>query len=70
MANYYDRDTKVTYVEQINAGKLTIIEAVKELGCSRSAIYSWMGKLSEDGEYSLFGNKRSPAIFSDCAGLV
>ena len=38
MANYYDRDTKVAYVEQINSGKLTVTEAVKELGCSRSVI--------------------------------
>ena len=42
MENYYDRDTKVAYVEQINAGKLTVTEAVKELGCSRAAIYPWM----------------------------
>jgi len=56
MANYYDRDTKVAYVEQINSGKLTVTEAVKELGCSRSAIYSWMRKLSEDGENGLPGS--------------
>ncbi|NLL87276.1 MAG: helix-turn-helix domain-containing protein, partial [Syntrophomonadaceae bacterium] len=49
MAKYYDRDTKVAYVEQINSGKLTVTEAIKELGCSRSAIYSWIKKLSEDG---------------------
>ncbi len=28
MANYYDRDTKVAYVEQINAEKLTVTEAI------------------------------------------
>jgi transposase len=56
MANYYDRETKVAYVEQINAGKLTVTEAVKELGCSRSAIYSWIRKLSEDGEHGLPGS--------------
>jgi transposase len=56
MANYYDRDTKVAYAEQINSGKLTVTEAVKELGCSRSAIYSWIKKLSEDGEHSLPGS--------------
>ena len=56
MANYYDRDTKVAYVEQINSGKLTVTEVVRELGCSRSAIYSWIKKLSEDGEYALPGS--------------
>jgi ACT domain-containing protein len=40
MAKYFDRDTKVAYVEQINTGKMTVTEAVNELGCSRSAIYS------------------------------
>jgi transposase len=56
MAMYYDRDTKVAYVEQINSEKLTVTEAVKELGCSRSTIYSWMRKLSEDREYGLPGS--------------
>ena len=56
MANYFDRDTKVAYVEQINSGKLTVTKAVRELGCSRSAIYSWMKKLSEDGENGLPGS--------------
>jgi transposase len=56
MANYFDRDTKVAYVEQINSGKLTVTEAVRELGCSRSAIYSWIRKLSEDGENGLPGS--------------
>ena len=48
--------TEIRYIEQINAGKLTVTEAVKELGCSRSAIYSWMKKLSEDGEDGLPGS--------------
>ena len=39
MSKYFDRDTKVAYVEQIESGKLTVTEAVKELGCSRSTIY-------------------------------
>lgn len=56
MVKYYDRETKVAYVEQINAGKITVTEAVKELGCSRSAIYSWMSKLSEDPEHGLPGS--------------
>jgi transposase len=56
LAKYFDRDTKVAYVEQINSGKLTVTEAVNELGCSRSAIYSWMRKLFEDGEHILPGS--------------
>lgn len=55
MAKYFDRDTKLAYVEQINSGNLTVTEAVNELGCSRSTIYSWMKKLSEDGEHGLPG---------------
>ena len=56
MATYFDRDTKVAYVEQIKSGKLTVTEAVNELGCSRSTIYSWMKKLSEDAEFGLPGS--------------
>lgn len=41
MAIYYDRDTKVAYVEQINSSKMMITEAVNELGCARLTIYSW-----------------------------
>lgn len=36
MVKYFDRDTKIAYVEQINSGKLTVTEAVNELCCSRS----------------------------------
>lgn len=56
MTRYYDRDTKVAYVEQINSGKLTVTEAVNELGCSRSAIYPCIKKLSEDEEHGLPGS--------------
>lgn len=56
MAQYYDRDTKVAYVEQINSGKLTVTEAINELGCARSTIYSWMKKLSENEEHGLPGS--------------
>ncbi len=31
-------------------------EAVRDLGCSRSTIYSWMKKFSEDGEHALPGS--------------
>ena len=33
-----DRDTKIAYVEQIRAGKLTAIEAARELGLHESTI--------------------------------
>ena len=56
MARYFGRDTKVAYVEQINSGKLTVTEAVNELGCFRSAIYSWIKSLSEDNEHGLPGS--------------
>ena len=56
MAKYIDRDTKVAYVEQINSGEMTVTEVVNELGCSRSAIYSWMRKLADDGEHGLPGS--------------
>ncbi|MGI6398773.1 MAG: transposase, partial [Bacillota bacterium] len=50
MAKHYDRDTKIAYVEQIRAGKLTAIEAARELGFHKSTIYIWLKKYSEDGE--------------------
>ena len=56
MAKYFDRDTKVAYVEQINSGKMTVTEVVNELGCSRSTIYSWMRKLADDGDNGLPGS--------------
>ena len=42
MANYYDRETKLAYVEQYTSGKMTAKEVVRELGCSKSALYSWV----------------------------
>ncbi|MFY9174223.1 MAG: transposase [Peptococcia bacterium] len=56
MAKYFDRDIKIAYVEQINSGKMTVTEAVNELGCSRATIYSWIRKMSEDGENGLPGS--------------
>lgn len=56
MAKYFDRDTKLAYVEQINSEKMTVTEVVNELGCSRSMIYSWIKKLSDDGEQGLPGS--------------
>ncbi|HZK01771.1 MAG TPA: hypothetical protein VFC96_02795 [Anaerovoracaceae bacterium] len=53
MVKYYDRETKIVYVEQINAGKITVTETAKELGCSRPAIYSRMCKLSGDPQRRL-----------------
>jgi transposase len=56
MANQYDRDTKLAYVEQITSGKMTVMEAVKELGCSKTTVYSWIAKLAEDKEHGLPGS--------------
>jgi hypothetical protein len=36
MSKQYDRDAKIAYVEQIRAGKLTAIEAARELGLRSS----------------------------------
>jgi hypothetical protein len=32
MAKNFDRHTKLAYVEQINSGKMTVTEAINELG--------------------------------------
>ncbi len=56
MAKHYDRDTKIAYVEQIRAGKLTAIEAAMELGLHKSTIYIWLKKYSEDGENAFPGS--------------
>ena len=53
-----DRDTKIAYVEQIRAGKLTAIEAARELGLHESTIYRWLKKYSEDGENAFPGSGR------------
>ena len=34
MANYYDRESKLAYVEQYTSGKMTAKEVMRELGCS------------------------------------
>ena len=56
MAKYFDRDTKVAYVEQILAGKMTVKQAATELGCSGTTIYSWIRKLTDDQEHGLPGS--------------
>ena len=56
MAKYYDRETKLAYVEQITSGKMTATQAMRELGCSRSAIYSWIKKFTEDGDHAFPGS--------------
>ncbi len=45
MAKYFDRDTKLAYVEQINSGKMTISEAVNELECAQ--IWNTKGNLKK-----------------------
>ena len=56
MAKYFDRDTKVAYVEQILANKLTVKQAATELGCANTTIYSWIKKLTDDQEHGLPGS--------------
>ena len=56
MAKYYDRDTKLAYVEQINAGKLSPKAAARELGCAMTTVYSWIRKLREDDVHGLPGS--------------
>jgi len=56
MAKYYDRDTKIAYVQQIEEGKMSVPQAANELGCCRATIYAWMRKLSEDPEHALPGS--------------
>ncbi|MDD4762373.1 MAG: transposase [Sphaerochaetaceae bacterium] len=58
MANYYDRETKLAYVEQYTSGKMTAKEVMRELGCSKSALYSWVSKFTEDPEHALPGSGR------------
>ena len=53
---YYDRETKLAYVEQIVSGRMTVSEVMRELSCSRSAIYSWLKKFSADGVSSFPGS--------------
>lgn len=58
MAQIYDRDTKIAYVEQIKSAKMTVMEVVKELGCSKTAVYYWIRQLEEDSEHGLPGSGR------------
>ena len=60
-AKYYDRETKLAYVEQIVSGKLTVTEAMRDLDCARSTIYSWLRKFSVDGSSSFPGSGKMKA---------
>jgi len=40
MPKYYDRDTKVAYVQQIEEGKLKVSQAAKDLGVAEQTIYN------------------------------
>lgn len=58
MAKYYDRDTKLAYVEEIVSGRMTVSEVSKELGCAKTTVYSWLKKASQDGEDGFPGSGR------------
>ncbi len=58
MARKYDRDTILAYVEEIRAGRMTVIAVAKELDCAKTTVYSWLRKLDEDGEHGLPGSGR------------
>ncbi|SRR5690554_356394 len=61
VAKYYDKETKLAYVEQIVSGKMTVTEVMRELGCSRSVIYAWVKKYSEDGVSAFPGRGKMKA---------
>ena len=42
MPKYYDRDTKVAYVQQIEEGKLKASQAARDLGVAEQTIYNWI----------------------------
>ena len=39
---YYDRDTQVAYVQQIEEGKLKASQAARDLGVAEQTIYNWI----------------------------
>jgi len=45
MPKYYDRDTKVAYVQQIEEGKLKASQAARDLGVAEQTIYNWIKEL-------------------------
>lgn len=56
MPKYYDRDTKVAYVQQIEEGKLKASQAAKDLGVAEQTIYNWMKELRTDPKAGLPGS--------------
>ena len=48
MPKYYDRDTKVAYVLQIEEGKLKVSQAARDLGVAEQTIYNWIKDLRSD----------------------
>jgi len=55
MPKYYDRDTKVAYVQQIEEVKLTVSQAARDLGVAEATIYSWIKELRSDPTAGLLG---------------
>lgn len=56
MKKVYDRDTKIAYIEQIEAGKKSVREAAKELGAAEATIYNWRSQLRDDPANGLPGS--------------
>lgn len=61
MSKSIDRDTKLAYIQQITAGKMTATSVAKELGLHDSTVYSWLKKHREDPDNALPGSgKQKP----------
>ena len=56
MPKYYDRDTKVAYVQQIEEGKLKASQAARDLGVAEQTIYNWIKELRTDSKAGLSGS--------------
>ena len=56
MPKYYDRDTKVAYVQQIEEGKLKVSQAARDLGVAEATIYNWIKELRSDPTAGLPGS--------------
>ena len=50
MPKYYDRDTKVADVQQIEEGKLKASQAARDLGVAEQTIYYWIKELRTDSK--------------------
>jgi transposase-like protein len=56
MPKYYDRDTKVAYVQQIEEGKLKASQAARDLGVAEQTICNWIKEFRTDSKVGLPGS--------------